>query len=207
MMHSQGWGLTTSFTKFNTFKKRRLFTIDFVSIKDPKEVKVSAINDRNAKSFVYGKLNYIYNLRTGIGFKNTLYQPLRENGIRISTTYSIGPTLAFQKPVYLEVFKVINKDEYEKVTEKYDPEFHTLNEIYGRAAFRYGLNELKVVPGLAVKLGLNFEKEISEDTYRMIEVGVAVDAYPKRIPIMKSSNENFVFTTLYLNLLLSRKYY
>lgn len=207
MMHSQGWGVTTSFTKFNTYKKRRLFTVDLVSIKDPKEVKISAINDRNAKSFVYGKLNYVYTLRMGIGTKKTLYEPLRKNGIKICTVTSFGPTITFVKPVYLEVFKIIDSQTIIKVVEKYNPDVHALNDIYGRASFGYGFSDMKIVPGASFKAGLNFEKSISDDEYRMLEVGAAVDAYPRQIQIMNKGKNTYVFATVYLNLLLSRKYY
>lgn len=207
MLHSQGWGITTSFTKFNTFKKRRLFTVDLISIKDPKEVKISAINDRNAKSFVYGKLNYVYTLRMGVGTKKTLYEPLRKNGIKISTVATFGPTITFVKPVYLEVFKIIDSQTIIKVVEKYNPDVHSLNDIYGRASFGYGFSDMKIVPGASIRAGLNFEKSIGDDAYRMIEVGAAIDGYPKQIQIMNKGKEKYVFATVYLNILLSRKYY
>ena len=55
-------------------------------------------------------------------------------------------------------------------------------EIYGRASFTKGLNEIKVMPGIYAKGGFNFEYSKEDKVIHAIEVGAQINAFPKRDP-------------------------
>ena len=86
--------------------------------------------------------------------------------------------------------------DYELRIEKFDPlAIATPSEIYSKAAFTKGLKETKVMPGLYIKGGFNFEYSKEDKAIHAIEIGGMINAYPKEIPIMAiSKNKQFFFS-------------
>ena len=137
-----------------------------------------------------------------------LFEKLRENGLQIAVNWSVGPSLGFTKPVYLEVLKI---DQFGQVLgnsiERYDPESHNLYNIYGRGPWSRGLTELKFHPGGFAKIGFEFEYSNERDLIRAIEIGSVLDVYATRIPIMTNIDNPFIFPTIYLNFIFGAKFY
>lgn len=203
-LHTQGFGLSLYYSKFKTATTKTLFSFDLVKMKHPKEVKTFGAIDENAKGFVYGKLNTFYILRPGYGQKKILFEKLREQAVEISYVWLIGPSIGLTKPEYLEVFNVVG--EIPQI-ERYDPEKHNLNNIFGRGPASRGLSEMKLHPGAFLKLGVSFEYSAYRSTIRAIEVGGTIDGYPWRIPLMTNTKNSFLYPSLYINLLIGKKYF
>lgn len=204
ILHTQGIGLNLYFSKFKTADTKTLFSLDLVTMKHPKEVKSFGAIDENAKGFVYGKLNSLFILRPGYGRKKIIHEKLREQAVEISYVWIVGPSFGMAKPVYLEVFNLVG--EIPQI-ERYDPEKHNLQNIFGRGPGARGVSEMKFYPGAFLKLGVNFEYSAYRSSIRSIEVGAIIDAYPQRIPIMTNTKNNFLYPTLYINLLIGKKYF
>jgi hypothetical protein len=83
--------------------------------------------------------------------------------------------------------------------EKYDPSITIPQEIYAKAAFTKGFNELKVVPGIYAKAGFNFEYSKEDKIIHAIELGAQINAFPKKIPIMAIDNNKAVFFSLFVS--------
>lgn len=207
-VHTYGVGLNVSYAKFKTYKKKILYSLDIVGMQHEKEYKIFGSIDENAKRYVFGKLNSFYIIRPGIGKRKMLFEKLRENGLQIAFNWSVGPSLGFTKPVYLEVLKI---DQFGQVLgnsiERYDPESHNLYNIYGRGPWSRGLTELKFHPGGFAKIGLEFEYSNERDLIRAIEIGSVLDVYATRIPIMTNIDNPFIFPTIYLNFIFGAKFY
>lgn len=206
ILHTQGLGLNLSYVKFKTFDKKRIFSVDFVSMKHPKEYKIFGAIDKNAKGFVYGKLNSAYVFRAGMGTRKIKYEKLRVGGAEINFNWLSGVSLGMAKPEYLEVSKYLGGQEYVIEVEKYDPEIHNLTNIYGRGPGSRGISEMKFYPGIFLKGSVNFEYSSERDRVRAIEVGAVVDAYPWRIPIMTTVKNSFIYPTFYISLYFGKKY-
>ena len=204
ILHTQGLGLNLYFSKFKTVDKKTLFSFDIVSMKHSKEVKSIGLIDENAKRFVYGKLNSLYILRFGYGRKKILYEKLREQAVEISCVWMTGPSVGMAKPVYLEVFNTVG--EVVQI-ERYDPEKHDLSNIFGRGPASRGVSEIKFYPGVFLKLAVTFEYAEYRSGIKAIEIGGVLDAYPQKIPIMTNTKNNFLYPTLYINLLIGKKYF
>jgi hypothetical protein len=204
-LHNLGMGLNFRTGINKTFFNSRIFEIEVVSMKHPKQVRMVNPYYTNAKSFVYGKLNNVYILRAGYGFKKLLNRKPYWGGIELRVLYMGGFSLAFAKPVYLVFW-----DEtitYTKV-EKYNPDnpYHSEEYIIGRAPFSNGFNEIKIYPGVFVKGGLNFEFGNLNSKIRALEVGGVAEVFPKAIPIMAfNPAQNFIFT-FYLNFSIGKRY-
>ena len=104
----------------------------------------------------------------------------------------------------LEVFNLVG--EIPQI-ERYDPEKHNLSNIFGRGPASRGVSEMKFYPGAFLKLGVNFEYSSYRNGIKAIEVGGILDAYPARIPIMTNTKNSFLYPTLYINLLIGKKYF
>ncbi|MFH0867027.1 MAG: hypothetical protein V1904_12595, partial [Bacteroidota bacterium] len=67
MLHTSGIGLGYRSGKHITGYKKRMFEIEITGMKHPKEIKSINPYFDNAKSYVYGKENYFFILRGGMG--------------------------------------------------------------------------------------------------------------------------------------------
>ncbi len=204
-LHNLGMGANLRKGVNKTFFNSRIFELEVVSMKHAKQVRMINPYYYGAKSFIYGKLNHVYILRAGYGFKKLLNRKPYWGGIELRALYMGGISVAFAKPVYL-----IFWDEtisYKK-TEKYNPDnpFHDEEYIFGRAPFTEGLGEIKVYPGVYLKGGFNFEFGTLNSKIRAIEAGAVAEFFPIAIPIMAyNPAQNFMFT-FYLNFSLGKRY-
>jgi hypothetical protein len=89
--------------------------------------------------------------------------------------------------------------EFEIREEKFDVSIAVPQDIYSKSAFTKGLSETKVLPGLYVKGGFNFEYSKEDKVIHAIELGAMVMAFPKEIPIMANTDNKAVFLTLFVS--------
>ena len=206
-IHTSGWGFDFRRGKNLTVSKKRMFEAEIVNMKHPKEVRSVNPYFDNAKSFFYGKMNSVMVLRAAMGQQQVLFSKAERSGVEVRLNYTAGLSLGFAKPVYLNIlYPTAFEGEYEVVIEKYDPDRHYVDNIYGRAPFTEGIAETRVYPGGYAKLGLTFEYGALADDIKAIEAGVTVDAYGKKLPIMAIAENNQVFFNFYINILYGRKW-
>lgn len=202
-LHTQGIGASFKYQQHLSYKVKRFYTFNFQNLKHPKQEKVVNAFDDNAKGFFYGKINALMNARFGIGEQRAIALKEVKKGVQIAWVYSGGFNLGLQKPVYLEVYNVDGNNQI--ISERYDPEKHTMGTIYGRASVFKGVDEIEFVPGLFGKFGLNFEYSPYDQRLKALEVGVAVDWFYKEIPMMYNTYNSQYWITFYLMLELGKK--
>ncbi len=208
VLHNLGLGVQFRKGKNITYFKSFFWEVQGVSMKSPKQIRTINPYYSDARSFVYGKLNHVYLLRGGIGFDRMLNRKPAWDGVEIRYLYGGGFSLGIAKPIYLYIIHQSSTnplmEELEK--EKYDPEKHFLDNIYGRAPFVAGMNETRFYPGLYGKLGLDFEFGVYNSRIKALEIGAIVDVYPMGIPVMAFQEPRNFFITLYLSFSLGRRY-
>jgi hypothetical protein len=197
LLNTDGIGVSYRCAKRIDYLNKRLFEIEAGTLKHPKEFKQSTLY--NQGSFVFGKLNSTFYLRGGIGHQHELFKKADLGGIAIRYFYSAGPVLAIYKPIYYKVLYPISLNEFEVKEEKFDVSIALPQDIYSRAPFTKGLNETKVLPGLFAKVGFNFEYSKEDKIIHAIEVGAQINAFPKKIPIMASSDNKTIFFSLFVS--------
>ena len=210
ILHSSGWGMEFRIGKNVTAFKKRMFEFDFVEIKSPKEVRVINPYFSNAKSYIYGKLNNIYLLRGGWGQQHLLNSKPYWGGVEVRAFYSGGLSLGLGKPVFLHIINLVSISqyyfEYELSTEKYDPEEHFRDNIYGRAAFVKGFDQIKLYPGIYMKAGFNFEFGSYTSAIKSLEVGASLDIFPNPIPLMAYNDPHYWFLNVYLSISFGKRF-
>lgn len=206
IIHSAGWGAGLRKSKNKNAFEKSFWEVDIVSMKQLKEIRTTNPWYVNAKSFVYGKINDVVISRVGFGGQRQLSRKPYWGGVEVLFNYSGGASVGLAKPVYLFVLEYTNLSqlEYDLVVRKYDPYEHYDN-IYGRAAFIEGLDEIKAYPGIYGKAGFNFEFGQYSKSIKSLEVGASFDLFPVAIPIMAFNDPVNVFSSFYISLYFGRR--
>jgi hypothetical protein len=200
MIHTSGFGLGYRSGKHITGYKKRVYELELTGMKHPKEIRTVNRYYENAKSYIYGKKNSFYILRGGIGIQKIINSKPYWGGVELRYFYYGGLSLGFLKPVYLYILKETNNPSiYSLSVERYDPDKHFEENIFGRAPFFYRFGQMTPVPGIYLKTGLNFEFGVYDESLKAIEAGVAVDGYLDKVPIMATEPNSNYFVSLYLS--------
>jgi len=207
VIHTSGWGLNFRYGRQITNLKKLSFSLEAVSIRHPKEKKVFNPAFDDGKGFYYGKLNSLIAVRPTIGLRQIWFQKRRPQGVEVGYNVAIGPSLGMVKPVYLEIIYPLSDGTATLAEERFDPNKHTVDNIYGRARYGKGMKEMSIYPGAFAKFGLHFEYSPEEDGLKALEVGAMLDYYPKKVPLMAiADNANF-YLNFYVSLIFGRKYF
>jgi len=215
VIRTNGWGGTYVKGKNKGAFKVRQVSYDFNFVKHEKEHK-SYFQDPSARPFVFGKQNAMYSFKLNYGYKKDIAQKQRKSGVQVSYAWGFGPAVSFLRPIFLEVLIIDpNLNGYSLSTEKYDPDKHFLDNIYGRSSNFLGFSELSVVPGFSAKSSMLFEYSNYRDGIKGFEIGMLAEAYPKRLEIMSNqiletltdgAKNHWLFVSGYVHFYFGRKY-
>jgi hypothetical protein len=199
LLNTDGIGISFREAKRIDYRNKRLLEIDAGTLRHPKEYKQPSPYPQGG-SYVFGKLNSTFYLRAGLGHQHELFKKADLGGIAVRYFYSAGPVLAIYKPIYYRVlYPISTSGDYEVKVEKFDASIAIPQDIYGKASFTKGLDEIKVMPGLYAKAGFNFEYSKEDKIIHAIELGAQINAFPTKIPIMAGSDNKAVFASLFVS--------
>lgn len=193
LLNSNGFGINGRYGKQINARNKLIYNIDIAGIKHPKEYKTTTVNYYTS-SYIYGKLNSFFVLRSGIGKQHKIFKKIDRGGISIKRFYTFGPALGFIKPIY---YKIQYQGSYKFYSSKFDPE-GSLN-IVGRYSFFRGLSETQITPGAFAKFGFSFEYSTVDDIIHALEAGFVFDGYVRGVPIMANTKKSHFFFTLFVS--------
>ena len=202
-LNSNGWGLKFRKGKNLVALKQFMWEIEFTTYKEAKEVKTINPNYSDSKSFVYGKLNYVYFLRGGIGFQHILNRKPYWGGVQLSYLYYGGFSVGLAQPVYLYI---VNTTDQTVSQQRYNPDIDFLENIYGRGPFLSGIQYIGLHPGIYAKGGLEFEFGSHNRVIKAMEAGAVLDYSPIPIAIMAYNPKQSLFLTAYLSVSFGKRY-
>jgi hypothetical protein len=215
MFHTRGYGINIRSLTFKDGFNKWGFDIDLVNMRHPKEVKFpSQYFFNSARSFVYGKINGLYNLRVGYGRDKILIDKTDRGSISISWITFGGASFGVLKPVYLEILKETPTGIQVLSTERYDPSIHDYQDIYGQAPFFSGIEKSSLRMGVYAKTGVAFDYNWNDAKVTTLEVGVIVDYFPqwfglyqdRNVPIMTDTENYNVWLQFYLTVNFGKKW-
>jgi len=222
-LHTHGLALAVNIGRIKTYYKTRFYHFEIGELRHPKEERQSFdypsfSNGQSSKSFIFGKQNSLYVARAAIGEKRYFSEKAKEKGLSIGISYMAGATLGLLKPYYLELYRFNEPGSSapfissEKYSEENAATFLDITHIFGSSGFSRGLSEISVLPGLHAKGGVHFDWGAFDEFVKAIEVGVMVDAFFKKVPIMvenpeiqNAENRPF-FVNLYITLQLGKRW-
>ena len=197
--YSDGYGLDYRELR-QTKPNSRLFIEAGIGLyKDPKEIKIQNYSYYSPYSFVYGKINQNWHLNAGIGYQQEIFEKKDLGGVSIGWFVSGGPVLTFCKPIYYKVIVPLTSNSFTYKEEKFDITSMLPSDIYGRASFFKGFNEIKLYPGLYAHCGFTFEYSHNDKLTQSLEIGSSISGYLKEIPIMENESNKQVFFSLYVS--------
>ena len=208
-VHGNGLGLLYRNARHATVWKKRVWEIEFVSMRHPKQYKVTnELTTADAKPFFYGKLNYVYLPRFGYGFQRVIFGKAERSGVEVRYNLFAGVDLAITKPVYNDILvddPTIDNQSYKIiVTKRYDPndpEQQDISDFYGPGNYFSGFDQLKLYPGAYGKFSISFEYSTVHQKVAIIETGMVADGFLKEIPIMAYIKNNQYFFNFYVSLM------
>ncbi len=196
-LNSNGLGGDFTYATRINARNHTLYQVEFMYLQHPKEVKLSNSFYSN-KSFVFGKTNSFFELKGQWGRSTEIFRKNDAGGVSIKYFYSVGPTIGLLKPIYYEILYAtgVPYEFYTKV-EKFNTSVHQSN-IFGKASFFEGIDEVSIIPGASAKFGFTFEYSRRDININALEIGAGIDIFPKDIPIMATENNQFFFLNLYV---------
>lgn len=212
--HTNGYAVAYNWGEMPTYYKTTYYHIEIGRMFDPRETTRNGVNkyslNRLSSSFKYGKQNDFFILRFGKGMKKYITDQAKRKGVAIGYNVEGGVDLGILKPYYLELIYAFDRDgstNYELRNERYSSENadkYLRNEsIYGRSAWKYGLSELGIAPGVHAKSSIFFALGSNGEFIKTIEAGLMADIFIRKIPIMIESeavSNRPYFLNLYVNL-------
>lgn len=205
-LHTNGWGLRFRKGYNKTFLLQNVWEVEFSTYKSSKEERVVNPIYPDSRSFFFGKLNYVWFLRGGVGQQRVLNRKPYWGGVQLSWIYYAGVSVAVTKPVYLYIIRENSGFPNDLVEEAYNPDKHEIYDIFGRGSFMAGFNKLGFYPGLHCKTGLEFEFGTKSRQINALETGAIFDYTPIPVPIMAYNPKQSVFLTLYVSIMFGKRY-
>lgn len=192
-LRTNGYGIFYEHAKMKTPRFSQHYAVELTEIKNSKEEKLGTGNFFG-NSFVYGKINNFYQFKLGYGQQYVFGQKGNKNGVAVIGIYQAGLSLGLLKPYYLQIGDVNNNGTRDVKYDSADSAaFMDPSLIIGGAGLGKGWSELKVKPGAYVKAALRFDFGHYNESLEALEIGVSVDGYAQKIPIMVYNTSRQLF--------------
>lgn len=193
-LRTDGYGAFYELGRRTSARWANIYTLEISEIKQKNEEKVNTLQNLFANSFVYGKENNFYQAKIGFGRQYILGQKGNKNGVAVIASFSGGVSVGLLKPYLLQIEDSTGTRDisYQQDSLAFLGGGNNTN-IVGSSGFTKGWNQLKVKPGLFVKTALRFDFGRYNETIQAVEVGMSLEAYSDKIPIMIYSNPQRLF--------------
>ncbi len=215
-LRSDGFSFGAEFTKNKRYKRSLLFQVQFSYFLHPKQVRQQSqygggglFGGDGFKPFVFGKQNTLFSFYGGVGQKFLLAEKGKRHGVQLFFKYAGGLSLSILKPYSLRVIPkpltTANEDDLVDVTfvEGVDNSFLDYDRIVGASGFGKGW-KLKILPGLHLEVGMEFDFGKNESFIKALEIGVASDFYYKKVPVMVDKNK-YLYPSVFVGFLMGKR--
>lgn len=210
-LHTNGFAAAVDFGKLRTYYKTFYYHLGVGYMSHPLENRQNKNQTLDglgtSKSFRFGKQNYLYLLRAGAGNKRYKSEKTKRRGVAVGWNYEVGPVIGLLRPVK-NVYLVVSEETGLKIpveaTYADDPDlFLDYSAIFGRSADLQTVLESTIRPGIQAKAGAHFSLGAFEQYVRAFEVGIMVDYFGVKIPLMVENEQHSnspVFINVYASI-------
>ena len=207
-LNTDGYGAFYELGRLKTSRKSSLYSFELGERKNSKEEKItSAQGGYLSNPYVYGKINNFYYAKLGYAQQQVIGNKGNKNGVAVSAIYGGGFSAALLKPYYLKVADAnsnyVNDVKYDNTNE--DIFLDNQSQVLGSSGFGKGFGEMKFTPGAFVKTALRFDYGRYNELVSAIEVGLNVEVYTKKLPVMLITKERQLFFNAYAAIAFGRR--
>ncbi len=201
---TDGYGAFIEMGRAKSVKKSTLYQFEFSERKHTKEEKLSNPFVSTAP-YVYGKRNYVYNLKLGLQQQILLGNKSNKNGVSITGNFGGGIHMALLRPYYVQVLSSSTTTAFVKYDSPDSALFLNYNAIVGGPDFAKGWGEIKVNPGVYAKGGFRFDYGKYNEMVNAVELGLTVDIYSKKLEQMVYTKQKQFFFSAYMAIMFGRR--
>jgi hypothetical protein len=201
-LNTDGYGMFLEMGRMKTSRKASLYSLELGERKHSKEEKLSSYTGGYLSNpYVYGKINNFYYAKLGVAQQRLIGNKGNKNGVAISAIYGGGLSAGLLKPYYLKVSSS-SSSAARDVKFNYSAKDSAIfldnpGYITGSSGFTKGFGEMKFTPGLYGKTALRFDYGRYNELVSAIEVGLNVELYAKKMPVMLLQTQRQMFFNAY----------
>jgi len=206
-LNSSGYGIDFRRGKQKTAFKNVFWNFSVNTIKHAKETQTLNRFYERSSSFIYGKINNVWQLKLDRGFIKNLNPKGDNSSVAISYGMTIGASLNIVKPIYLDI--VQNESTFQNpitISERYDPEIHPTEKVLGRSFFLKGLDESQIRPSIQFQSFLCAEWQKKPKQINLLEAGIGFDYFFTPLPILAYEQNKSLIVTLFIRVLIGNKW-
>ena len=209
---TQGWAADVYLGTLKTYYKTQYYRFGIGNLTHPKEKRtpteyVATGFSTGVRHYRYGKQNYLYTLHGGLGMKHYYTEKAKRKGVSLAMNYSGGIIAGLLIPYYLDVSDPQKKGNSSLIrySDKTAALFLNRQYIRGKGGVLKGLKEMSVVPGAYAQVGVHLDWGAFDEFLHAVEVGVQLQVFPKKMPIMIIEDNKPYFFNLYLSLQIGKR--
>lgn len=200
---NSGYGAFAEIGRMKSVKAGMLYQFEISEYKNPRENKQRNPAVPSAPPLIYGKQNFFYPAKLGVQYQMQLGNKSNKNGISVTGNFGGGLSMGLLRPYYVEV------DKAGKATFiTYDSPDSTLflsGPFYSGPSIGKGWSEIKVTPGAYIKTALRFDYGSFNEVVNALEVGLSLDFYSKKIPLLVNADHKQFFFGGYVAFMFGRR--
>lgn len=203
-LRTNGYGAFYELGRMKTNRKTNIYRLDIAEIKDHKEEKRFGGSFLFGNPYVYGKINFFYPITLGFGQQYILGQKGNKNGVAVSAVYNAGLSVGLLRPYYVDAQNLSN----ENVSIKYSVQDSALflsSKVQGASGLGKGWSDMKIKPGAFVKAAMRFDYGRFNESVNGLEIGMNLEAYASKIPIMLFQKDKRMFFEAYVAILFGKR--
>ena len=209
---THGWAVDVYLGMLKSYYKTQYYRFGISNLRDAKEKRF--VTDFSATGFstgfrhyIYGKQNYVYTLHGGWGMKRYYTEKAEKKGVALAINYSGGLMAGLLIPYYLDVSDPQKRGS--ESTIKHSPETSVLfldrNVIRGKGGVFRGVSEATLVPAIYVRTGVHLDWGAFDEFLKAVEIGVQLQVFTKKMPIMVNEESRPYFFNLYVSLQVGKR--
>lgn len=194
-LNTDGYGVFYELGRLKTSRKSNLYNFEIGERKHSKEEKItSSQGGFLSNPYIFGKINNFYYVKLGFSQQRLIGNKGNKNGVAVSAIYGGGFSAGLLKPYYLKISDANSQVEDVKYNNNEDVFINNPDRILGATGFSKGFGEIKFTPGAFVKTALRFDYGRYNELVSAVEVGLNVEGYAKKMPVMLlTKNRQFFF--------------
>jgi hypothetical protein len=197
-LHTNGFAVAANFGKLKTYYKTFYYHLGLGYIthqlEDRQNKNANWDGLGTSKSFKFGKQNYLYLIRGGVGNKRYKSEKAKRRGVAVGWSYEVGPVIGVLRPVKNIYLVDLNETGIKvpvEVTYDDDPElFLDYPRLFGRSTDLSTLLESTIRPGIQAKAGAHFALGAYDQYVRAVEIGLMVDYFGVKMPLIVENEQH-----------------
>lgn len=204
-LRTNGYGAFYELGKMKSNRKTNIYRVDITEIKHNKEEKGLGQNSFFGNPYIYGKINNFYPVTFGFGQQYIFGQKGNKNGVAVTGIYNAGLSIGLLRPYYLNVDDGINGEKTIKYSVEDSALFLDQAAIKSGGGFGKGWSEIKIKPGAFAKVAMRFDYGRYNESVSALEIGMSLEAYASKIPLMALQEDKRLFFQGYIAILFGRR--